>query len=282
VKQHLPRVGTLLVSDVVKAILPPNRRREGRSSGRIFTGIECLDQFFGGLEATHVLIVAARKGVGKTSFAINAASHAATVYGLPALLCVFDTSLEDYGQRLLAAQARVDIANIISGDLSASELTALADAATALSHAPMTIFSGEHVSLSHLSRAVSEWRVRYGDSPGVLLVDTLQFLEAETNNVQANAAAIMGALRDMARKHRLLILATSLVKPGPLESISIDEVQDHAHIVELADAVVLLSGATEQMNMEIAKPARLGDDTSFPVFFKSAWARFFDEAPVCV
>lgn len=86
----------------------------------ITTGFIDLDKMLGGLHKTDLVILAARPGMGKTSFALNVAENAARA-GHSVLIFSMEMSAEQLGERMLSMASHVDMEHIKKGDLTPDE-----------------------------------------------------------------------------------------------------------------------------------------------------------------
>ena len=85
------------------------------------TGYTDFDAMTGGLQKGALIILAARPGVGKTSFAMNIAVHAATVEKKKVAIFSLEMSKEELMQRALASVAKVNLGKVLSGNLDNDE-----------------------------------------------------------------------------------------------------------------------------------------------------------------
>ena len=81
----------------------------------VSTGFKDVDNLFHGLRGGDLVILAARPGVGKTSFALNIAVNAA-MRGTSVAFFSLEMSASQLVQRILCAEARVDLQKIRSGE----------------------------------------------------------------------------------------------------------------------------------------------------------------------
>src|SRR5690349_11903088 len=82
------------------------RTAERRAVTGVPTGFTKLDELTAGLQRENLIIVAARPGGGKTSWAINVAVHAA-MRKIPVLIFSLEMSKYELMERMLAAEARL-------------------------------------------------------------------------------------------------------------------------------------------------------------------------------
>src|SRR5581483_1776437 len=71
------------------------------------TGFKDLDNKLAGMQDSNLIILAARPGIGKTSFALNIAQHATVNAGVPVGFFSLEMSQEELVDRLLVTQADI-------------------------------------------------------------------------------------------------------------------------------------------------------------------------------
>lgn len=85
------------------------------------TGFTELDNYTSGLQKGTLNVIAARPGVGKTSFAMNIATHVACEEGKNVAVFSLEMSREELMQRALGSLAKVKLTNMIKGTLEDDE-----------------------------------------------------------------------------------------------------------------------------------------------------------------
>jgi replicative DNA helicase len=99
------------------------RTAERRAVTGVPTGFTKLDEYTAGLQRENLIIVAARPGGGKTSWAVNVAMHAALQHKIPCLLFSLEMSKYELMERMLAACWRARRASIRRASSAASSNT---------------------------------------------------------------------------------------------------------------------------------------------------------------
>ena len=92
-------------------------RERGKLRG-IPTGFVGVDNLLAGLQKSDLVILAARPSVGKTSFALSIARHAAVKSKIPVGLFSLEMSKEQLVDRLICAEANIDLWKLRTGRLS--------------------------------------------------------------------------------------------------------------------------------------------------------------------
>src|SRR3989344_1599706 len=105
----------------------------------IATGFTDLDDALAGMQASNLLILAARPGIGKTSFALNIARYAVVENKLPVGYFSLEMSSEELVDRLLVRQANIDAWRLKTGRLDEDDFTRLSEAMGELAEAPLFI-----------------------------------------------------------------------------------------------------------------------------------------------
>ncbi len=89
--------------------------------GGIPTGYKEFDAITNGLQKSALILLAARPGVGKTSFAMNIAVNVAVEQGKKVAVFALEMSREQLMQRALASLARVKLEHVLRGTMSSEE-----------------------------------------------------------------------------------------------------------------------------------------------------------------
>lgn len=103
------------------------------------TGFADLDFVTSGLHNSDLILVAARPAMGKSAFALNIASHAASVAKVPVAIFSLEMSKEQMVNRILSSEALVDSSKIRTGKIEDDDWVKLARALGPLSEAPIYI-----------------------------------------------------------------------------------------------------------------------------------------------
>ena len=103
------------------------------------TGFTDLDYKTSGFHKSDLIIIAARPAMGKSAFAINLATHAATNSNTPVVIFNLEMSKEQVANRILCSEAMVDSNKIRTGKIDDNEWIKLANASGRLAEAPIYI-----------------------------------------------------------------------------------------------------------------------------------------------
>lgn len=226
---------------------PAMDRIEAIGVGAIYyavpTGFGDLDRLLGGLEEGQVIVVGSRPGCGKSTLVTGFARHAALHHGIPVGYFSLEQTRDEVVQRLLAAETRVPLHILRSGDLSDDDWTRLAKRMGDISASPLLLNNTAHLHIGALTDAIEELAVEQGVR--LIVVDSLTHLTGNHDRERyAQIAEIMRELKYTARRHRVAIVATAQLKaprqgqfdPRP----SVNDLAESESIAQLADIIVLL------------------------------------------
>ena len=97
------------------------------------TGFADLDYKTAGLHNSDLILVAARPAMGKSAFALNIATYAATRANVPVAIFSLEMSKEQMVNRILCSEAMVDSNKVRTGTIDDEEWSKLAEASGVLS-----------------------------------------------------------------------------------------------------------------------------------------------------
>ncbi len=187
-----------------------------RSAGKLRgvpTGFTQLDNLLAGLQNSDLVILAARPSCGKTSLALDMVRQVAVKSRVPVGLFSLEMSKEQLVDRLLCAEANVDLWKMRTGRLSdreeADDFPRIGHAMGILSEAP--IYIDDSASLNVMEIRTKARRLKSEHNLGLIVIDYLQLMESRTNaenRVQA-IAEISRALKGIARELNVPVLALS-------------------------------------------------------------------------
>ncbi len=181
------------------------------------TGYADLDRHLGGLHKSDLVILAARPSCGKTSLALDIARHAATKSKVPVGIFSLEMSKEQLVDRMISAEAGVNLWNLRNGRLSSEgsrdDFARIGHALGVLSEAPIFIDDTANVNVMEIRTKAR--RLQMDQGLGLLIVDYLQLMEGRQgfggnpdNRVQ-EIAQITRGLKGIARELNIPVMALS-------------------------------------------------------------------------
>lgn len=254
------------------------------------TGLRELDTLTTGLNRSDLIILAARPGVGKTSFGLNIARHAAVSGKRRVAFFSLEMGKEQLASRLLASEALVEGGKLRSGDLAEGEWIRLVEAGDILGKAELYFDDSPGITVPEIKA-----KVRRLGKVDLIIVDYLQLMSGtrRTDNRVQEITEITRNLKIMAKELDLPVLAMSQLR-RPTERTKdhrpgLSELRDSGSIEQDADVVIFLhreaynvtsegGEATEDLDLNAAEVIvaknRHGATTSIPVHWQGEYMRF--------
>ena len=207
------REGDLLpVSELMEHTLDVLDKMKAASTGitGLPTGYVDLDNQLTGLHGGELIILAARPGIGKTSFAMNIATHVALKENKGAAIFSLEMPSEQLLMRLLASSARVDMKKLRGGRLSPHDEEKFQQMAGELYNAP--IYIDDSGGLSPFDLRAKARRLKQKDPRlSLIIIDYLQLMhqKGKVESRQLEVAEISRALKQLAKELEVPIIALS-------------------------------------------------------------------------
>ncbi|MCC7076633.1 MAG: replicative DNA helicase [Acidimicrobiia bacterium] len=179
------------------------------------TGFRDFDRLTAGLQASNVVIVAARPGMGKSTFIANVAQHVALRQEKAVAYFTLEMSKMEVVSRLLCAQARVEASKMKTGRLSDNDWTQLAQAVGQLSDAPLFIDDSGHLTVLDVRAKCRRLASRH--PLGLIVVDYLQLMHGSgrAESRQVEISEISRGLKVLARELDVPVMAASQLNRSP-------------------------------------------------------------------
>lgn len=173
------------------------------------TGYTDLDKMTAGLQPSDLIIIAARPSMGKTSFAMNIAQHAAIVEKIGVAVFSLEMSKEQLVMRLLSSVGRIDSQRIRTGKLHPEDFEKLNRAVGMLSGAPIYIDDTPAISVLEMRAKVRRLAAQH--DLGLIIVDYLQLMQGRhsTENRTQEISEISRSLKALAKEHKIPVIALS-------------------------------------------------------------------------
>src|SRR6202022_1115373 len=139
------------------------------------TGFTDLDEMTSGLQASDLIIVAARPSMGKTSLALNIAQHVGTKTDMTVGIFSLEMSKEQLFIRMLTGEARIDAHRLRGGFLGERDWSKLSQAIGTLSEAK--IFIDDTASIGMLEMRAKCRRLASEHGLNLVIVDYVQLMQ---------------------------------------------------------------------------------------------------------
>jgi replicative DNA helicase len=198
-------------------------QRDGSLSG-VATGLRDLDTKMGGLQASDLIIVAGRPGMGKTALATNIAYNIAkahraevqpdgtmkTVNGGIVGFFSCEMSAEQLATRILAEQTSIASSMIRRGGISEADFEKIRDYSIELQSLPLYVDETGGLSISQLTARAR--RLKRQKGLDVIMVDYIQLLQGSgkrSDNRVQEVTEITTSLKALAKELNCPVVALS-------------------------------------------------------------------------
>ena len=177
------------------------------------TGFRDFDSLTSGLHKDNLIIVAARPAVGKSTFALNVAAHAALA-GHGVAYFSLEMSKTELVQRLLCSTGGIDAQRIRNRRLTDRDWFEITRAADRLQRAPLWI-DDSAITTALEMRAKCRRLAARGDL-SLVVVDYMQLMHSHTKseNRQQEVSDISRNLKILARELNVPVIAVSQLNRG--------------------------------------------------------------------
>ncbi len=177
----------------------------------VSSGFSDLDNLLGGLQKSDLIVLAARPSMGKTGLALDIARNVAVRGKTPVGIVSLEMSRDQLGDRLLCAEANVDLWKMRTGKLqNENDFSSIGRAMGALAEAPIYIDDSATSSIMDIRTKARRLQLEHGI--GLLVIDYLQLMEGRNRNSDNRVqeiAEISRGLKSIARELNIPILALS-------------------------------------------------------------------------
>ncbi|MBI3573224.1 MAG: replicative DNA helicase [Candidatus Kerfeldbacteria bacterium] len=183
---------------------------EGGQLRGVPTGFTALDNLLGGLQKSDLVILAARPSVGKTSLALDIARNVAVKSKQPVGIFSLEMSKEQLVDRLLVAQADIDLWKMRTGRLKDDEdFQRIGHAMGLLAEAPIFIDDSATANIMEIRTKARRLQAEHKQL-GLIVVDYLQLMESRSSeNRTQEVSEITRGLKSIARELHVPVLALS-------------------------------------------------------------------------
>ncbi len=205
------------------------------------TGFSGLDTVLAGMGKSDLLLVGARPGMGKTSFALNIGTNVAIQTKKKVCIFSLEMSSEQLVSRILSSEAMIDSYSMRSGNLKPEEWDRLAEAASRLAGSDILIDDTSGINVTEMKA-----KLRRVDNLGLVIVDYLQLMQGErhTDNRVQEVGDISRAMKIMAKELMVPVICCAQLSRGPEARTSkkpmLSDLRDSGAIEQDADVVMFL------------------------------------------
>lgn len=209
------------------------------------TGFADLDNKTAGLHGSELILIAARPAMGKSAFALNLATYAATRGNTPVAIFSLEMSKEQMANRILCSEAMVDSNKVRTGKIDDEEWEKLAYASGILSEAKIFIDDTPGISVMEIRAKCRKLSLEQGI--GLVVIDYLQLIQGSGKrgaSREQEISEISRSLKILAKEINVPVVALSqlsrAVEQRPDHRPMLSDLRESGAIEQDADIVMFL------------------------------------------
>lgn len=223
----------------------------------ISTGIGDLDRVITGLNRSDLILLAARPGMGKTSFALNIARNAACQSKKTVAFFSLEMSKEQLASRLLSTEALISGTKLRTGKLNDEEWSRLIPASDVLSKAELYLDDTPGITITEMKS-----RLRRLRNLDLVVIDYLQLMGSgrRIDNRVQEISEITRNLKILAKEMNVPVITLSQLSRASEQRTDhrpqLSDLRDSGSIEQDADIVLFLyrEGYYSEKNAEQTAP----------------------------
>ena len=228
-----------VLKDVYGHLHELNTNKEATQGTR--TGFSALDRVLAGMGKSDLVLVGARPGMGKTSFALNVATNVAKQTKKTVCIFSLEMSAEQLVNRVLASEALVNSYALRTGELKPEDWEHLAVAAGELAGCDILIDDTSGMTVTAMKA-----KLRRVQNLGLVVIDYLGLMQGDghrDNRVQ-EVSEISRSLKIMAKELMVPVICCAQLSRGPESRQGnkpmLSDLRDSGAIEQDADTVIFL------------------------------------------
>ena len=208
------------------------------------SGFTDLDSMTSGFQSGDMILIAARPSMGKTTFALNIAEHAALREHKSVVIFSLEMSKEQLAYKLLCSEANVDMLKLRTGALEDSDWENIARATGPLSKAKVYIDDTAGVTVMEMRSKCRRLKLEYGTD--LIVIDYLQLMSggSGTDNRQQEVSEISRSIKALAKEMECPVIALSQLSRAPEQRADhrpmLSDLRESGSIEQDADLVMFL------------------------------------------
>lgn len=214
------------------------------------TGFHYLDTVLTGLGRSDLIILAARPGMGKTSFALNIATNVARQQKVPTIIFSLEMSSEQLTDRILSSTANIDSQSFRTGRLNGSEWQDFAQATALLYETPIYMDDTPGISVPEMKAKIRQINQDPNkEKIGLVIIDYLQLMQSakRTESRVQEISDITRNLKILAKELGVPVIALSQLSRAAEKTAGrsdhrpqLSDLRDSGSIEQDADVVLFL------------------------------------------
>lgn len=207
------------------------------------SGFKDLDDKTSGFQSGDMVLIAARPSMGKTTFVLNLAQHAALRAGKKIAIFSLEMSKEQLAYKLLCAEANVDMLKLRTGNLEDKDWESIARASGPLAAAKIFIDDTAGISVMEMRSKCRRLKLEHGID--MIIIDYLQLMSGSNpDNRQQEVSEISRSIKAIAKEMKCPVIALSQLSRAPEQRADhrpmLSDLRESGSIEQDADLVMFL------------------------------------------
>ena len=231
------------ISDVINDVYKNlhTMATEGESAQGTKTGFSGVDNILAGMGNSDLILVGARPGMGKTSFALNIATNVAVQSKKTVCIFSLEMSAEQLVTRIISSEAMIDSIALRTGRLDPKQWSEIAKTTTKLAGSNILIDDTTGMTVTGM-----KGKLRRVKDLGLVVVDYLGLMQSDRriDNRVNEVAEISRNLKIMAKELNVPVICCAQLSRGPESRTDkrpmLSDLRDSGAIEQDADVVIFL------------------------------------------
>lgn len=220
---------------------------EERTKNNDFIGLETgyidVDKNINGMREGNLIVVAARPGVGKSTFALNMCENLATA-GKKVLILSLEMTNSELVEKSFASQGRVSYTKLLNGDIKdKDDWDKVFNGGAKIREQKIMMCDKESLSTQEITKLAWDARDRMGGLDAIM-VDYIQLAEGAGRNRVEQVGQISKGLKSLAKQLRIPVIALAQlnrdIEKRPNSVPRMSDLRESGSIEQDADVVLFL------------------------------------------
>lgn len=234
------------LSDSIEAAIQEieSAQKRGGEMVGVPTGFAELDDLTHGMHPGQLIILAARPAVGKSTFALDLARHAAIKANKPTIFFSLEMGRAEIAMRMLSAESQIPLQNMRKGTIGDSDWTRLAAVRGQINDAPLFIDDSPNMTLVEIRAKCRRLAQRVGLK--MIVIDYIQLMTSgkKVESRQQEVSEFSRALKLLAKELQVPVIALSQLNRRAEDTKDkkpeISHLRESGSLEQDADVVILL------------------------------------------
>ena len=237
------RLNDIINNEVFERLKVISNKEEREKHKGLPSGFADLDRHISGFNKSDLIIIGARPGMGKTSFALNLARNIAVCGGKKVVMFSLEMTKAQLAERVLATEARVDVKKMRSGEFDDNDWQRMGVAIESLAGCELYFDDTSTITVPEMKA-----RVRRMRDVDAVVVDYLGLLKSDKNYEGQRVQEVSDITRNlklMAKDLNIPVIACSQLARvtegrGKSHRPMLADLRDSGSIEQDADIVLML------------------------------------------